>query len=165
MDRMPLSFDISPTQVNVLAPPDLAAGPVPVQVETGGAVSAVFAVQAQQQSPSFFVFGGTSYVVGTHANWTDFGPTTLYPGLTTPAAPGEVVILFGNGFGVVTPPVTAGSETQLGTLPTLPVIQIAGIQRPCNSPVWSRRDSISSTWSSQHQPQPATTTSLRNITA
>ena len=44
----------------------------------------------------------------------DLGPTSLYPGLTTPAAPGEVVILYANGFGPISPAVVAGSEAQSG---------------------------------------------------
>lgn len=120
-------YYISPSQVNVLTPPDLAAGPVQVQVATAGATSAAFTAQAQMQSPSFFVFGAGPYVVGTHANAGDLGPATLYPGLTTPASPGEVVTLYANGFGPVNSPVTAGSETQSGSLPALPTIQIGGL--------------------------------------
>jgi hypothetical protein len=42
--------------------------------------------------------------------------------LTTPAVPGEVVVLYANGFGATSTPVVSGSNTQSGTLPTLPVI-------------------------------------------
>ena len=82
---------------------------------------------ALQQSLSFFIFGSGPYVIGTHLNGTDLGPTSLYPGLTTPAAPSETVILYANGFGAISPPVAIGSEVQSGNLPTLPVIQIGGI--------------------------------------
>ena len=120
-------YYISPTQVNVLTPPDLTAGPAQVKVTTGGVTSAAFTAQAQEYSLSFFIFGAGPYVVGTHANGSDLGPTSLYPGLTTPAAPGEVVILYANGFGPVSPPVVAGSDVQSGSLPVLPVIQVGGI--------------------------------------
>jgi uncharacterized protein (TIGR03437 family) len=120
-------YYISPAQVNVLTPPDLAVGPVQVKVTTGGVTSASFNAQAQEYSPSFFILGAGPYVVGTHANGALLGPTSLYPGLTTPAAPGEVVILYANGFGPTMPPIAAGSETQSGSLTILPVIQIGGI--------------------------------------
>jgi uncharacterized protein (TIGR03437 family) len=83
--------------------------------------------QAQQYSPSFFIFGAGPYVVATHANGNLLGPASLYPGLSTPAAPGEVVALYANGFGPVSPPVTSGSGLQSGSLPVLPVIQIGEI--------------------------------------
>ena len=120
-------YYISPGQINVLTPPGLASGPVQVTVTTGGATSASFTAQAQPESPSFFIFGAGPYVVGTHANGSDLGPASLYPGLTTPAAPGEVVTLYANGFGTVSSPVIAGSEVQSGILPMTPVIQIGGI--------------------------------------
>lgn len=119
-------YYISPAQVNVLTPPDLATGPVQVKVTSGGVTSASFAAQAQQESLSFFIFGAGPYVVGTHSNGSDLGPTNLYPGLTTPAAPGEVVTLYANGFGPVSPPVVKGADAQSGDLPSLPVIQIGG---------------------------------------
>jgi uncharacterized protein (TIGR03437 family) len=120
-------YYISPNQVNVLTPADLAPGPVQVTVTMGGVTSATFTAQAQQYSPSFFIFGAGPYMVATHANGSLVGPASLYPGLTTPAAPGETVILYANGFGPVSPPVTAGSDVQSGNLPVLPVVQIGGI--------------------------------------
>jgi uncharacterized protein (TIGR03437 family) len=119
-------YYISSTQLNVLTPPDLAPGPVQVQVTSGGITSMTFTAQAQAYSPSFFVFGGGPYVIGAHLNGGDIGPTSLYPGLTTPAQPGELVILFANGFGPVSAPVVAGSSTQSGILAVTPVVQIGG---------------------------------------
>ena len=119
-------YYISPAQLNVLTPPDLVPGPVQVTVTTGG-VSASFTAQAQPESPSFFIFGAGPYVIGTHLDGTLIGPTSLYPGQSTPAHPGEVVILYANGFGAISPPVAAGSEVQSGSLPALPLIQIGGM--------------------------------------
>jgi uncharacterized protein (TIGR03437 family) len=120
-------YYISPSQVNVLTPSDLAPGPVQVVVISGGMASAPFAAQAQATSLSYFVFNGGPYVVATHSDGSLVGPASLYAGLTTPAAPGESIVLYANGFGAVSPPVTPGSATQAGTLTTLPVIQIGGI--------------------------------------
>jgi uncharacterized protein (TIGR03437 family) len=117
---------ISPTQLNILTPPDLATGSLQVKVTANGQTSAAFTVPVQALSLSFFVFDGT-HVVGTHLNGTDVGPTTLYQGLTTPAQPNEEVVLYANGFGTTSSPVVKGSESQSGSLPTLPVVQIGGI--------------------------------------
>ena len=48
-------FYISPTQVNVLTPPDLGTGAISVQVSVNGVTSQAFVVQAQTVSPSFAV--------------------------------------------------------------------------------------------------------------
>jgi hypothetical protein len=46
----------SPTQVNILTPPDAMTGPVQVVATNNGTVGASFTAQAQSISPSFFVF-------------------------------------------------------------------------------------------------------------
>lgn len=121
-------YYISPTQLNVLTPPDLAAGAVQVAVTNNGQVSAQFTAQAQSQSLAFFVFNGGPYVVATHVNGSDVGPSSLFPGLSTPASAGSYAVLYANGFGAVTPAVTKGSEVQTGSLPSTPVVQIGGTQ-------------------------------------
>ena len=120
-------YYISPTQVNVLTPADAMQGPVQVLVTNNAAASASFTAQAQTVSPSFFVFNGGPYVAATHANGTYLGPASLYPGLTTPAKPGEVIALYANGFGSTSTPVVSGSVSQSGSLPTPPVIKIGGV--------------------------------------
>ena len=119
-------YYISPTQINVLTPPDAMSGAVPVVVTNNGAASASFTAHAQATSPSFFVFNGGPSVAATHANGSLIGPTTLYPGATTPAKPGENIVLYANGFGPASTPVQSGSVTQSGTLSPLPVISIGG---------------------------------------
>jgi uncharacterized protein (TIGR03437 family) len=120
-------FYISPTQVNILTPPDAMQGQVPVQITNNGATSAAFSAPAQGVSPSFFVFNGGPYVAATHSNGSLLGPASLFPGSTTPAKPGETVVLYANGFGPTSIPVVSGSPTQSGTLSPLPVIKIGGI--------------------------------------
>ena len=120
-------YYISPTQVNILTPPNAISGSVPVQVSDNGVISANFMVQAQAESPSFFVFGGGPYIAATHANGSYLGPTSLYPGLTTPAQPGETIVMYANGFGYTSTTVVSGSETQSGTLSPMPVITIGGV--------------------------------------
>ena len=120
-------YYVNPSQVNALTPPDAMQGTVNVVVNNNGVSSQTYTAQAQAISPSFFVFDGT-HVVATHLNGTDIGPPTLYPGLTTPASPGETIVIYANGFGQTSVPVVSGSMTQSGTLSPLPVITISGIQ-------------------------------------
>jgi uncharacterized protein (TIGR03437 family) len=123
-------YYISPTQVNVLTPPDAMNGPVQVVVTNNGTMSGAFTAQAQPLSPSFFIYPD-GYVIGQHLNGSRLGSTaltSLYPGLSfTPAQPTELVVLYANGFGPSSVPVVSGSSAQSGILTTLPVIQIGGI--------------------------------------
>jgi uncharacterized protein (TIGR03437 family) len=119
-------YYISPTQINVLTAPYALTGSVTVQVTTGGVTSASFTVQAANVAPSLFVFNGGPYVAAEHANYSYIGPTTLYPGLTTPAKPGETISIYGNGFGSVFGTIVAGSETQTGNIGT-PIVAIGGL--------------------------------------
>jgi uncharacterized protein (TIGR03437 family) len=125
-------YYISPTQVNILTPPDALPGSVTVQVTNNGIASPAFRVSAQALSPSFFVFSGGPYVAATHADGSYLGPATLYPGTTTPAKPGETVVLYANGFGPTSAPVVSGSSTQSGTLSPLPVVKIGGVAAAVN---------------------------------
>jgi uncharacterized protein (TIGR03437 family) len=121
-------YYISPTQINILTPPNATTGAVPVVVTVNGSASAAYTVQAQPTSPSFFVINGGPYVLAQHAaNYGLVGPSSLYPGSTTPAKPGETVVLYVNGFGQTTTPVVSGSETQSGNLSPLPTVTIGGI--------------------------------------
>jgi uncharacterized protein (TIGR03437 family) len=120
-------YYISPVQIDILTPPDAMQGTVRVQVTSGGVAGAPVNVQAQPVAPAFFVFNGGPQVAAEHANGSFLGPTNLYPGLTTPAKPGETVVLYANGFGPTATAVVSGSLTQSGALPVLPAIKIGGV--------------------------------------
>jgi uncharacterized protein (TIGR03437 family) len=120
-------YYISPSQVNILTPPDAISGPVQVIVNNNNALSLASTATAQGLSPSFFVFNGGPYVVATHASGALIGPTTLYAGLSTPAKPGETIVIYANGFGATSTPIVSGSPMQSGTLSPLPEITIGGI--------------------------------------
>ena len=87
-------YYISGTQINVLTPPDLAAGPLQVVVNNSTGSSAVFASTVAAVAPAFFIASG-SFVLATHstnagceASGLPFclvGPTSLYPGASLPA--------------------------------------------------------------------------------
>ncbi len=101
----PVSF-ISPRQLNVLAPTDPATGPVQVEVRnaSGQVVSATVEKRAVQ--PAFFRFTqrGGRYAAAVHPDGVLLGPTGLIPGAAFRAArPGDIVLLFGTGFGPTDP--------------------------------------------------------------
>lgn len=119
-------YYISPTQVNILTPPAAMDGPAAVQLTNNGVTSGAYTAPAQSIAPTFFI-ASSPYALATHVNGNLVGPTTLYPGSTTPAKPSETIVLYANGFGSTTTPVVSGSEMQGGTLSPLPVIQIGGL--------------------------------------
>ena len=120
-------YYISPGQINILTPENPMTGAVAVIVKTSAGVSQAYMAQAQALSQSFFVFNGGPYVAATHLNGSLLGPSSLYAGLTTPAAPGETVVLYANGFGVTSPAVVSGAISQSGSLATMPVVTVGGI--------------------------------------
>jgi uncharacterized protein (TIGR03437 family) len=129
-------YFISPTQINVLTPLDSTTGPVQVVVNNNGALSVPFAITENAVAPSFLLFGAQGYIAATHLNnagcaasrltYCYVGPTTLYPGASTPAAPGETIVAYAVGFGLPSTTLTAGSATQTGSLPGLPSCKIGG---------------------------------------
>ncbi len=121
-------FYISPTQVNILTPPGAMPASVAIQLTNNSVASAPLNAPTLSISPSFFVFNGGPYIAALHANYSLLGPASLYPGLTTPAKPGEIVLLYANGFGTTSAPVVSGSSVQSGTLSPLPEITIGGVQ-------------------------------------
>ena len=99
---------ISPTQINVQAPSDTALGPVNVQVTNNGVTGDPVTAQLEAASPAFFLWK-SKYAVATRADYSWVGPPNLFPNATTvPAKPGDVIILWGTGFGVTNPAVSAG---------------------------------------------------------
>ncbi len=99
---------ISPTQINVLAPDDSTVGMVPVQVTVAGQTANSLNVQKTQFAPAFFTFGD-GYAAAEHLDYSLVGKPNLLPGaVTTPAQPGETILLYGAGFGPTNPPIPTG---------------------------------------------------------
>lgn len=102
---------VSPSQINVLAPDDTITGLVPVQVKSPAGTSDNALVLLQTAAPAFFQLrgGATAYVAGTHADGSTLAGTALtqqgIPG--TPAKPGEIIQLYGTGFGATQPTISA----------------------------------------------------------
>jgi uncharacterized protein (TIGR03437 family) len=122
-------YYISPSQINVLTPLDNSAGPVPIAVNNGTASSAQFTANLRTIAPSLPRFGASKYIVATHADGSLLGPASMsVPGYPfTPARPGEVIVLYGAGFGLPVTTLVNGSATQTGALPVKPVVLIGGV--------------------------------------
>ncbi len=114
-------------QLNILTPLDTTVGQVPVVVASGAVSSPPFTVNMQPLAPSFLLFSTAGDIAATHADYSLVGPATLYPGLSTPARPGEEIALYAVGFGLPATPLINGSSTQSGSLPVLPVCQVGGL--------------------------------------
>jgi uncharacterized protein (TIGR03437 family) len=111
---------VSPGQINLQAPDDTATGTVSVVVTTGGG-SATATVTLAQFAPSFFLFdskhvagiilrldGSGAYGSGSDS-YDILGPTGTSLGYPTVAAKaGDIVELFGTGFGPTNSVVEAG---------------------------------------------------------
>lgn len=103
-------------QINVLAPAaDTAVGPVDVIVINNGAATAPFSVNQRAISPTLLQFDAAGHVTSIHADGSLLGPTSLYPGLSTPARPLEVITVFGVGFGTGAS-ILEGSSAQTSSL-------------------------------------------------
>ena len=105
---------VSPAQLNVLLPVNTAPGPAQVVVSNNGLSAATVSVNVDTFAPAFFLLSG-QYIAATHADGVSLvGPAALLPG-STPAAPGETIVLYGTGFGPTNP---ATPDGQVLTAPT-----------------------------------------------
>ena len=97
---------ITPGLINVQAP-DVGTGPVDVVVTTDFGSSATFSAASQTYSPAFFAWPGNQ-PVATHLDYSFAVKNGTFPQATVPAKPGEVITLWGTGFGPTNPFVPAG---------------------------------------------------------
>jgi uncharacterized protein (TIGR03437 family) len=115
-------------QINVLTPLDSTLGPVQIVVNNGTSPSAPFPSYIGIVSTALLRYGTNGYVVATHANSSLIGPSSLYPGYSTPAQPGESIVLYGVGFGIPSTPLVDGASSQSGVLPSSVACQIGNAQ-------------------------------------
>lgn len=109
----PLLF-VSPLQINAQVPSELPPGDWPLTVSRENLQSTNAAVvRVRRTAPGLFP-------VVAHSDYTIVGRGE--PERSTPARPGEIILLFGTGFGLTTPAVFAGE------LPDF----IAWIERPAH---------------------------------
>jgi uncharacterized protein (TIGR03437 family) len=110
-------FFISPGQINFQAPDDTATGAVNVTVTNSSGTSNSMVAQLQRDAPGFFMFDPqarryvASLVANADGSATFLGPPGLFGSggaATRPAKPGEILELYGTGFGPTSPVVKSG---------------------------------------------------------
>jgi uncharacterized protein (TIGR03437 family) len=122
-------------QVNVLVPSGVPTGPQPVVITTFGGSSVATTVTVNAVSPGVLAPAAFKSAAGQYAfavfpdNKTYDLPPTVVPALPTARAkPGDVIIMYGNGFGPVNPDLTAGTLVhQTNALPSFQAA-FAGVQ-------------------------------------
>lgn len=130
--RVPISY-IKEDQINIQAPANLASGPVSLRVlanpDKPNQLPSDVATLTNEQaySPAFFTFNGTS-VAALFANSANIvANPAVVPG-ARPAKPGDVISLFGTGFGATSPAYAAGALAPGIANLTAPIsISIGGI--------------------------------------
>ena len=127
---------VSPTQVNFLLPSDQGNATVQVQVRNPAGISAQIPISVQANAPQLLTLDG-KHVLASHAGGTYVATTGFYPtapNLTSPAAPGETITLYGTGIGPTTPALIPGQiPTQAAPVATLPTVTIGGNPATVNS--------------------------------
>jgi uncharacterized protein (TIGR03437 family) len=110
---------VSPTQINAQVPSNVGLGTQPVIATTadGSSDPAFVNVAAEAPgllAPSSFNVNGTQYVAALFSDNSTFVlPTGAISGLQSrPAKAGEIITLYGIGFGAVTPNIPAGQIVQ-----------------------------------------------------
>ncbi|MGA3188278.1 MAG: IPT/TIG domain-containing protein [Bryobacteraceae bacterium] len=112
---------ISPTQINVLAPDDATIGQVTVQVTAAKQASNSLSVAKSEFSPAFFTIESGKYVAALHLNYSLISPTS-------PAQPGETIVIYGTGFGATNPATPTGQlVTTPAVLANTPQLTIGGV--------------------------------------
>ena len=126
---------VTASQVNAQVPSDVGTGPQPVVVTTAGGTSTAYMVNVNSLepgllAPTVFNVSAGQYVAALLPDGVTF---ILPPGLTSAvptarAKPGQTILLYGVGFGPVTPTISAGQiEEQMNALQSQFQISFAGV--------------------------------------
>jgi uncharacterized protein (TIGR03437 family) len=100
---------VSPTQLNVLIADDPGLGMVTVLVTEAFNTSNIVFANKVALAPALFTFNDKYPVAAHNTDGTYAAPANLLMGVaSTPAHPGEVIQLFGTGFGPTNPPIATG---------------------------------------------------------
>ncbi len=125
-------FHLFPDQVNFQIPSDAGTGAAIVQVVRGCGTAdeersnrAPFQIAALQ--PVFFLFSENPPAAALHLDSSLVAAADSLPGrISRPAVPGDIVTLFGTGFGPVIPPLASGElalqPRELGATSVRPMI-------------------------------------------
>lgn len=105
---------VSPGQVNLVAPDDIGTGSAQLILTNSEGATTPYSVQVNTTQPGMlappaFLVGGKQYVVAQFSDGTYVLPSGAISGLNSrPAKPGETIVIYGIGFGPVTPNSPAG---------------------------------------------------------
>jgi uncharacterized protein (TIGR03437 family) len=123
-------YYISAGQINFIVP-EVPAGSQPVVVSNSAGTSAAVNVAVNTFGPAFFPWPDNQ-VVATRQDFSLAAKNGSFAGLaTTPAKPGDTIILWGSGFGPTNPAAGQGEETpnnatySTDTLPTVTVDNVS----------------------------------------
>ena len=116
--------------MNAQVPTNSGTGPELVTVTTASGTSSAYTLTVNSTepglyAPSFLKVGGTQYVGALFSDGVTYVlPTGAVSGITSrPAKPGDMITLYGVGFGAVTPSTAQGQVvTQLNALTVTPQI-------------------------------------------
>ncbi len=126
---------VSPTQINALVPSNVSLGQQVILVSTANGSSTPYSITVNATEPGLFApptfqVSGRQYTGALLVGTTAFVlPSGAVSGITSrPARPGDTIVLFGVGFGPVTPNTNAG-EIAAGTdtLTTPIEIRLGGV--------------------------------------
>lgn len=139
-------FFVAPNQINALLPTDLTAASALVAVSTPNGTSAAQQVQLASQSPAIYTLdqSGSGQAIVTFANSATLAAPAGATPDSRPAKAGDVLTIYANGLGAVTPPIASGhnscdpvsvcapdySNLTLRTPLTRPRIEIGGVAVP-----------------------------------
>jgi uncharacterized protein (TIGR03437 family) len=133
---LPIAF-VNTTQINAQMPEFVGTGPVGVTVILNpGVMNAVPSPMGTFQTleafaPAFFLFANSTSIAAEDAE-TGFlvGDSAVVPG-AVPAKPGDIVTLYGTGFGDTNPATVAGEIPSVMATLTNPVtVRIGGVPLP-----------------------------------
>lgn len=117
---------ISPNQIDLIPAGDTTQGSVQVVVTNNGLAGPAVAATMATYAPGFFITKN-NYIAAFHADGTIVGPTTLYPGNSTPTKAGETIELFATALG----PTVANQDGLVVAAPTntttTPTVTVNGV--------------------------------------
>jgi uncharacterized protein (TIGR03437 family) len=126
-DKPAAVFFVSPGQINVLSPVDIGTGALSVVVRNAAGQTAPATAIATSALPALYApfanGSGNLFVTAVAANGDLLGKVGLDPRVKRALRPGEVVLLFGTGFGGTSPVAPTdsifGGAYPLAALPTI----------------------------------------------
>ncbi len=139
--QIPIAY-VSPGQINAQMPEFTGTGPVTLTVQlnpgTGSGVSSAVATlnSLQPFAPAFFTIPNSTSIAAEVANtYATVADPSVVPG-ASPASPGDVVSLYGTGFGATSPAIASGAlDTGIANLTNSITVTIGGVTVP-SSDIW-----------------------------